>query len=200
MGVPYSSRLSESSSREKASSRAATPRGGAALGAHPLTTRSAVANMSAALDASGMARNTLLLFTTDNGAPYKHVGGSTMSNFPLRGGKAELWEGGVRGACFLAGGALPPAAAGRRSDTLVHATDWFDGSQPCSHWQRVNLPVAHARRLYGVSAVSLLQDPASMHKYGLRTELLHNADPLTRRAALRVFDLKLVRNEPRSLR
>ena len=55
----------------------------------------------------------------------EHLGGSAMSNYPLRGGKAELWEGGVRGACFLYGGALPAAASGHRSDTLLSAMDWF---------------------------------------------------------------------------
>ena len=58
----------------------------------------AVANVTHALHATGLVARTLLLFTSDNGAPYKHLGGATMSNWPLRGGKAELWEGGVRGA------------------------------------------------------------------------------------------------------
>ena len=44
----------------------------------------AVDNVTAALDAAQMMPRTLLLFTTDNGAPFKHVGGATMSNFPLR--------------------------------------------------------------------------------------------------------------------
>ena len=99
----------------------------------------AVANISTALQAAAMLPSSLLLFTTDNGgecstaheklpveltelalvwhrvaAPFKHLGGATMSNWPLRGGKAELWEGGVKGACFLYGGALWAHASSRR--------------------------------------------------------------------------------------
>ena len=85
----------------------------------------AVGTVSSALERVGMAASSLVIFTSDNGAPYRHLGGATMSNFPLRGGKAELWEGGVRGACFLSGGALPTLARGRRTDALATAADWF---------------------------------------------------------------------------
>jgi len=85
----------------------------------------AVANLTVALDATGLSQRSLLIFTTDNGAPFKHLGGAAMSNFPLRGGKAELWEGGVRGACFLHGAALPAAARRTRSNALMSAHDWL---------------------------------------------------------------------------
>ena len=52
----------------------------------------AVGNVSAALLATGLAPRAFLIFTTDNGAPFRHIGGEAMSNWPLRGGKGELWE------------------------------------------------------------------------------------------------------------
>nr|KAG5687610.1 hypothetical protein BaRGS_023332 [Batillaria attramentaria] len=46
------------------------------------------------LNTAGFLDNTLIVFTSDNG------GGQTSgsSNFPLRGGKGTLWEGGIRGS------------------------------------------------------------------------------------------------------
>ncbi|MCE9610248.1 MAG: sulfatase [Chthoniobacter sp.] len=42
---------------------------------------------------SGVEENTLVVFLSDNGGPTKEL---TSSNAPLRGGKGELWEGGIR--------------------------------------------------------------------------------------------------------
>ena len=53
---------------------------------------------------------------------YGQDGGN---NFPLRGGKDKDLEGGVRTVAFLAGGVVPAAARGRRSDILLHACDWY---------------------------------------------------------------------------
>ncbi len=53
-----------------------------------------------ALAKSGLGRNTLVIFTSDNG-PWlvkKDQGGSAL---PLRGGKAQTWEGGMRVPCIV---------------------------------------------------------------------------------------------------
>ena len=42
---------------------------------------------------SRLVDNTLIVFLSDNGGPTKEL---TSSNEPLRGGKGELWEGGIR--------------------------------------------------------------------------------------------------------
>jgi arylsulfatase A-like enzyme len=42
------------------------------------------------LDRKGLKENTIVLFFSDNG------GGGGSSNYPLRGGKARTWEGGIR--------------------------------------------------------------------------------------------------------
>ena len=60
----------------------------------------AVGRIMGALAAAGQDENTLVLLTSDNGAPLGKPDGSGPSDFfgnlPLRGGKAQTWEGGFR--------------------------------------------------------------------------------------------------------
>ena len=50
-----------------------------------------VANITAELSGRAMIQDTIILFSTDNGAPDSHFDGTAMSNYPLRGGKGTLW-------------------------------------------------------------------------------------------------------------
>ncbi|CAK9822219.1 Arylsulfatase B [Anthophora retusa] len=76
-----------------------------------------------ALGDKGMLRDALILFLTDNGAAsigrYRNWG----SNYPLRGTKYTLYEGGVRGVAVLWSTRLQKAA--RVSNQLIHITDWL---------------------------------------------------------------------------
>lgn len=67
-----------------------------------------------------MWQNTLLVFTSDNGGKKTEA-----PNYPLRGGKGGVFEGGVRVASLVAGGFLPDAMRGRKLDGLIHMCDWW---------------------------------------------------------------------------
>lgn len=73
-----------------------------------------------ALKANGLDRNTLVIFTSDNG-PWLSYGDHAGSAYPLREGKGTSWEGGVREP-FIASfpGRLP---AGAVLDTPAMAID-----------------------------------------------------------------------------
>lgn len=53
------------------------------------------------LKRKGLYDNSIIIFTTDNGAAAGGMDSSAGSNFPLRGAKNTLWEGGVRGVGFV---------------------------------------------------------------------------------------------------
>ena len=55
-----------------------------------------VGRVVSALKKSGMYRNSVLIFSTDNGGCVPLT-----SNFPLRGLKGELYQGGVRAVQFV---------------------------------------------------------------------------------------------------
>ena len=47
------------------------------------------------------------------------------SNYPLKGAKITLFEGGVRSLAFVTGGALPDAMRGKISEGFIHVADWY---------------------------------------------------------------------------
>jgi arylsulfatase A-like enzyme len=69
-----------------------------------------------ALERNGLDKNTLIIFTSDNGGSL-----NVARNTPLRGWKQELWEGGVRVPFIVAWPGVIPA--GRTIDTPVTHRD-----------------------------------------------------------------------------
>ena len=79
------------------------------------------AQLLAALHAAGMWRDTVLVFSSDNGGDS-----GCSSCFPLRGRKRTFFEGGVRVPALLASPLLPPARRGGRVEpAFLHVSDWY---------------------------------------------------------------------------
>lgn len=79
------------------------------------------------LKSQRMWRNTLFIYASDNGgltcaADYE---AGFASNYPLRGGKLSVLEGGVRSLAFVSGGYLPPSTRGSERNGYVHLADWY---------------------------------------------------------------------------
>jgi len=75
------------------------------------------------LDATGQRQRTLIFFFSDNGGPLVAKGPSAPNNHPLRGGKGQLYEGGVRVPFLISWpGTLP---AGKDYDSPVSSLDVF---------------------------------------------------------------------------
>eukprot|EP00037_Helgoeca_nana_P023402 m.242615 g.242615 ORF g.242615 m.242615 type:complete len:706 (+) comp26340_c0_seq1:1750-3867(+) len=95
----------------------------------------AVGNVSATLVATGLADNTIVWMSSDNGGPLP-----TANNFPLRGGKFTLWEGGTKVRSFIwAAPTLLPGRPGTVYDGLLHATDVY---RTFLAWASIDLPDA----------------------------------------------------------
>ena len=85
----------------------------------------AIGTLLDALDRLGLADRTAIVFFSDNGGNmYNTVDGTTpTSNRPLRGGKATLWEGGIRVPAIVSWPGL--TAPGTRSDAVIQSTDFY---------------------------------------------------------------------------
>lgn len=82
-----------------------------------------VGRLIAALEESNMLHNSIIVFSADNGAPT--IGGypNWGSNYPLRGIKETLWEGGTRGVSFIWSPLIKNTP--RVSNELIHISDWL---------------------------------------------------------------------------
>jgi arylsulfatase A-like enzyme len=144
----------------------------------------AVGNISLALDEVGFGGNTLIVFTTDNGGPQEHFDGHGPSNFPLRAGKSANFEGGVRGASFIAGSAVPSAVRGTRSMSLMHCADWFPTFAGLAG------AMLTPKQKQALDGFDMWPAITGVVPQSPRTEILHNIDPITGYAAIRVGKYK----------
>ena len=60
-----------------------------------------IRNITTALMSRGMMENTIFVFTTDSGAATGGMELNMGSNYPLRGNKMTVWEGGIRAVGFV---------------------------------------------------------------------------------------------------
>ena len=146
-----------------------------------------IAFITLLLQGKKLLNNTIIIFTTDNGGQTKF--GS--NNWPLRGNKATVFEGGVRGTAFVWGANLPKL--NYDNNHLIHATDW--------------LPTI----VEGIAGLELDKDKWKLDGYNVwptittdsespRKEILLNLDPPNSKfigqAALRSGDWKLILGTP----
>ncbi|XP_072023683.1 arylsulfatase B-like [Amphiura filiformis] len=156
-----------------------------------------------ALKQTNKWKNSVLVFSTDNGG---FTGDNSGNNWPLRGQKATLWEGGVRGIGFVNSPLIPPHSRGRVSHELMHVTDWF----PTFVQGLAGGSLNGTKPLDGFNLWETIRDK----KPSARTEILHNIDPMittneitaefrhneefftpNTNAAIRVGDWKLITHE-----
>lgn len=78
-----------------------------------------VGQIMASLDKYGLTDNTLLIFLTDHGGDPTYGG----SNYPLRGDKATLFEGGLKVPCLMRW--PTKIKAGTQSDAVLSSLDLF---------------------------------------------------------------------------
>lgn len=80
----------------------------------------AVGQIMAELDAKGLTENTLVIFSSDNGGTSWN---GSAYNTPLRGGKTDIYEGGMRVCAFATWpGRIP---GGVKNDEPIHIIDWY---------------------------------------------------------------------------
>ena len=123
----------------------------------------ACAEVMRQLHATGRADDAVVLVSTDNGGPRPYVKGvpgggpNGAVNWPLRGGKHNVYEGGVRGRAFLWAGAstVLHRPNGTASAALLHLVDWFP-----TFLELAGLSAAALSKvpLDGVSAVAALRE------------------------------------------
>lgn len=79
----------------------------------------AIGKVLAALEAHGLAKNTIVIYTSDNGGSLPHGA----SNGNLREGKQDMYEGGIKvPTCFVWPGKIEP---GTRNDNLALTMDIY---------------------------------------------------------------------------
>jgi len=154
-----------------------------------------VLNVTTALEKYGLWNNTIVIFSTDNGGEVAFGG----NNWPLRGWKRSLWEGGVRGVGFVHSPLI--RRRGTVNNGLIDVNDWFPTLLGLTGRDTAGLNVD------GLDVWKSISDG----KPSPRKELLHNIDPLLPRrgprlniskfdnrirAAIRVGNWKLITGNP----
>jgi arylsulfatase A-like enzyme len=138
----------------------------------------AIGQVVEAVEKKGLGKDTLFLFSSDNGGPQP---GTVTTNGKLRAGKATVYEGGVRVAAFAAwDGHIKP---GTVVNEALHMVDWYP-----TLLKLAGAPTEQKHPVDGLDAWgTIAEGKPTPHK-----EILINAAPGG--GAIRVGDWKLVVN------
>ncbi|XP_073967236.1 arylsulfatase I [Choristoneura fumiferana] len=132
------------------------------------------------LQSGGLLENSIVIFTTDNGGAAAGFNDNAASNYPLRGVKNTLWEGGVRGAALLWSPLL--ACKSKVASQSMHISDWLP--------TLVSAAGGNASNIENIDGFDLW--PAlSEDQPSVRTSILHNIDDIFGSAAISVDKWKL---------
>ncbi|MEL0098718.1 MAG: sulfatase, partial [Opitutae bacterium] len=101
------------------------------------------------LDELGIADNTIVCFTSDNGGVSSGDAYAT-SNLPLRGGKGRQWEGGIREPYYLKAPGV--SKAGSTTDILASGIDWYP-----TLLELCGIEIPKEQKVDGVSLVPVLK-------------------------------------------
>lgn len=152
-----------------------------------------VGKIREALEKTGLAKNTVLIFTSDNGG-VTYTDPPATTNRPFKGGKACLYEGGVRvPVVFWQPGRFD---GGKWCDAVTDCTDFL----PTVAELTGNAP---PKDIDGKSMLPLLKNPASpgpertlVWHYPFNVSVKHPdfGTPLSPHSAIRVGDHKLIWN------
>ena len=116
----------------------------------------AVGKVLDAIEAAGVADDTVVCFMSDNGGLSTSEGSPT-SNLPLRGGKGWLYEGGIREPFMIRAPGV--AKGGSTCATPVVSTDFYP-----TLLELCGLPAMPKNHLDGVSLVPLLKGADSIDR------------------------------------
>lgn len=145
----------------------------------------AVGRVLGAIHDAGLDDNTIVFFTSDNGGLSTSEGSPT-SNFPWRGGKGWLYEGGISEPLVIKWPGV--TRAGGTSDQPVISTNFYP-----TMLEMAGLPSRPAQHLDGVSLVPLLKRSGAIRRDSLYWHYPHyrnqGAFP---GGAIRVGDEKLI--------
>ena len=161
-----------------------------------------IGNVTLALKDNGLYDNTIIVFLGDNGGdvgkpPHKSCGEvgprpGAGNNFPLRGMKNTLFEGGVRTPGFVHSPLLQDQ--GMISNQLIHITDWLP---TLYNLAGASSEEVEALDIDGVNQVDLILQASSgqSRRDGFVVNINENAEGKTQ-AALRDGKYKLIMNPP----
>ena len=150
----------------------------------------AVGTLLDALDRLRIADRTVVIFTSDNGGNmYNEVDGTTpTSNAPLRGGKATMFEGGVRGPCIVVWPDVVAKAS--RNEAVIQSCDFYP-----TLLEILGIPPETEQQFDGISIVPALKGE-ELKREAIFTYFPHNPkvpDWLPPAVSVHRGDWKLIR-------